>query len=61
MSPAEPTLLPPYFYITAAHVVPETASDERMHVMDDTCWCHPVIDTDAWQIQHRRLDTTRGI
>jgi hypothetical protein len=42
------------FYVTAAHVLPETSSDERMHVLDDTCWCHPIIDTDVWQIQHRR-------
>lgn len=40
------------FYATAAHVVPETSSDERMHVLDDTCWCRPIIDTDAWQIRH---------
>jgi hypothetical protein len=51
------------FYATAAHVLPETASDERMHVLDDRCWCHPIIDTDAWQIQHQRpttLSTTEG-
>jgi hypothetical protein len=40
------------FYTTAAHVLPETSSDERMHILDDTCWCKPIIDTNAWQIQH---------
>lgn len=43
------------FYYTAAHVVPEAWSDERMHILDDTCWCHPIIDTDTWQILHRKL------
>jgi hypothetical protein len=40
------------FYYTATHVVPETSSDERQHVMDDTCWCRPLIDTGKWQIRH---------
>ena len=24
--------------------VPETCSDERMHVLDETCWCKPYVD-----------------
>lgn len=24
-------------------VVPETGSDERMHVLDETCWCRPTL------------------
>lgn len=24
-----------------AHVLPETGSDERMHVLSDACWCRP--------------------
>jgi hypothetical protein len=28
--------------VPVVHVLPETSSDERMHVMDtDHCWCHP--------------------
>ena len=26
-------------------VVPETWSDQRMHVLDETCWCDPYPDT----------------
>jgi len=25
-------------------VMPETASDEPVHVLDGTCWCQPVLD-----------------
>ena len=27
-----------------AQVLPETGSDERAHVLDDTCWCGPVLE-----------------
>jgi hypothetical protein len=40
-------------YATAVHVVPATTSDDRMHIMDDTCWCRPIINTDMWEIQHQ--------
>ena len=23
---------------------PETGSDERLHVLDETCWCNPVVE-----------------
>ena len=26
------------------HVVPETASDERLHIISDDCWCGPRIE-----------------
>ena len=26
---------------------PETGSDERMHVLDETCWCNPVVESYA--------------
>jgi hypothetical protein len=41
------------FYETAAHVLPATGSEQRQHVLDEFCWCLPVIDTDAWEIQHQ--------
>lgn len=41
------------FYETAAHILPETSSDDRAHTLDDRCWCRPTIDTEAWQIQHK--------
>lgn len=25
-------------------VVPETGTDERMHVLDASCWCHPTVE-----------------
>ena len=31
--------------------VPETSSDERMHVLDETCWCKPT--TDGEYLRHR--------
>lgn len=24
-------------------ILPPTRSDERMHILDETCWCHPVL------------------
>jgi hypothetical protein len=27
------------------HNLPLTSSDERMHVLDETCWCGPVVET----------------
>lgn len=33
----------PYSVSDYIHVLPETGSDERMHVLDDTCWCRPVL------------------
>jgi hypothetical protein len=33
----------PYSVSDYIHVLPETSSDERMHVLDDTCWCRPVL------------------
>lgn len=47
------------FYTTAAHVLPVVSSDDLMHVLDDTCWCRPVIDTDLWQIQHQVREESR--
>ena len=25
------------------HDLPVTSSDERMHILDDTCWCSPTV------------------
>lgn len=25
-------------------VLPETSTDERMHVLDETCWCEPEVE-----------------
>lgn len=41
--------------IEVVHDMPETASDEQMHVLDDwgTCWCRP------WnEVVNRRLRIT---
>lgn len=24
-------------------VLPETSSEDRMHILDDTCWCKPTL------------------
>lgn len=32
--------------------VPTTWSDERMHVLDETCWCKPTVDTDTLTLRH---------
>jgi hypothetical protein len=50
--------------IIPVHVVPETGSDERMHVLDHigACWCRPLnefipVEADGgrnqWRITHR--------
>jgi hypothetical protein len=31
------------WYRPDTHQVPETSSDERMHVLTRDCWCHPRI------------------
>ena len=36
------------------HVLPETGSDERMHILDDTCWCRPVLS--AHDVSGRRRE-----
>lgn len=48
------------------HVLPETSSDERMHILDDTCWCRPVLAARdvpgrrrEYYLTHRR-QTCRG-
>ncbi|WP_280186271.1 MULTISPECIES: hypothetical protein [Nocardia] len=32
--------------------IPETSSDDRMHVMDETCWCHPEVTEVPSIIRH---------
>lgn len=34
--------------------VPERWSDERMHVLDESCWCHPEVIEVPPAIHHRR-------
>jgi hypothetical protein len=33
-------MMHPRFYVQS---LPSTASDERQHVLDDSCWCHPTL------------------
>lgn len=42
------------FYESASHVLPVTYSDARQHILDDKCWCHPIIDVDKWEIIHKK-------
>lgn len=32
---------------TDVHALPEVASDERMHALDASCWCHPKVEVIA--------------
>jgi hypothetical protein len=34
--------------------VPETSSDERMHVLDETCWCNPTVEHVEGKLRHNR-------
>lgn len=32
---------------TDVHALPEVASEDRMHALDASCWCHPKVETIA--------------
>jgi hypothetical protein len=36
-------LVAPYSVSDYIQILPETNSDERMHILDDTCWCRPAL------------------
>lgn len=33
--------------------VPETSSEERMHVLDETCWCKPTVEYVPPRVRHK--------
>lgn len=34
------------------HDVPSVGSDERMHVLDSSCWCNPTVEVVPPKVSH---------